>query len=122
MITKECPGCGGWTPRDTIRCTACGYVWHRPELDPNRPNPEEPLQAHIDWYMELAPYRVAFQSETSAQLVRPKVFSFGWALFWFLFFGVGVLVYILYYLGKKDAAVYLVVAADGTVKTTFRPD
>ena len=75
------------------------------------------MQAHIDWHIRQG-YRVASQTATSAQLVKPKVFSFVWAFFWFLGFGVGILVYLLYYLSKRDKAVYLSVAANGVVTRT----
>ncbi len=78
---------------------------------------ESQLQYHIDWYVQQG-YRVISQTETSAQLVKPKEFSFVWALFWFLIFGVGVLVYVFYYAAKKDATLYLTVAPDGTVTRT----
>jgi len=52
-------------------------------------------------------YRVVSRTDTTAQLVQPKKFSFWWALFWFLFFGVGVFVYIFYYMSKRDTVVYL---------------
>lgn len=49
-------------------------------------------------------------------MVKPKEFAFGWATFWFLMFGVGILVYIFYYMGKKDEMAYLVVGDAGKVK------
>jgi len=52
-------------------------------------------------------YRVVSRTDTAAQLVRPKKFSFWWALFWFLFFGAGILVYVFYYMSKRDTVVYL---------------
>lgn len=72
------------------------------------------LQERINHYVAKG-YRVVSQTETSAQLVRPKTFSFVWAFLWFLLFGVGLLVYILYYATKKDRALYLYVE-DGKVK------
>ena len=59
---------------------------------------------------------VQSQTETSAQLIKPKVFSFVWAFIWFLLLGVGVLVYIFYYMSKNDETVYLYVE-DGQVKS-----
>ena len=86
-----------------------GIVWallrstggsrNRQEQLTARPKPDEPLQAHIAWYVRGG-YRVVSQTDTTAQLVKPKEFSFGWAVFWFLFFGVGVLVYLFYLRGK----------------------
>jgi len=63
-------------------------------------------------------YRVVSETETSAQLLKPKVFSFVWALFWFLFLGVGVLVYIFYYMAKKDKTVYLRLSDEGKLEVT----
>ncbi len=68
----------------------------------------EALQAQINEYARKG-YIVQSQTETSAQLVKPKVFSFVWALLWFLLLGVGVLVYIFYYMSKNDQTVYLYV-------------
>lgn len=63
-----------------------------------------------------AGYRVQDRSTTSAQLLRPKDFSAGWAILWFLLCGVGVLVYVFYYMGKSDSVVYLAVDEDGEVE------
>ncbi len=51
-----------------------------------------------------------------AQLVKPKKFSFLWAILWFLLFGVGLVVYLLYYAGKKDQTVYLEINERGRIK------
>lgn len=73
---------------------------------PPETSPAVPLQQRIDWYVRNG-YRVLSQTETAAQLVKPKTFSFPWAAAWFLLCGVGVLVYIFYYASKKDETVYL---------------
>jgi len=54
-------------------------------------------------------YRVVSQTDSSAQLVKPKEFSFIWAFLWFLLLGIGVVVYLFYYASKKDKSVYLTV-------------
>ena len=66
------------------------------------------LQTQINEYARQG-YIVQSQTETSAQLVKPKSFSFLWAFLWFLLLGIGLLIYIIYYLSKKDQAVYLYV-------------
>jgi uncharacterized membrane-anchored protein len=48
--------------------------------------------------------------------VRPKKFSFLWALLCFLLFGIGILVYVAYYLAKSDQTVYLEVDDEGKVR------
>ncbi len=75
------------------------------------------LQAEIDRLVREG-YRVVSQTETSAQLLKPKVFSFVWAFVWFLLLGFGVLIYIFYYMAKKDKTVYLSVGADGSLQVT----
>lgn len=63
-------------------------------------------------------FRVVSRTDTTAQLVQPKKFSFLWALLWFLAFGVGLIVYLLYYAGKKEQTVYLEIDEKGHVKRT----
>ena len=47
-------------------------------------------------------YTVGSRTENQLQMVKKKTFSFLWAFLWFLLWGVGLIVYILYYLSKKD--------------------
>lgn len=54
-------------------------------------------------------YRVVSRTPTTAQLVRPKVFSRLWAILWTCVFLVGFLVYLTWYLAKRDQQVYLTV-------------
>ena len=61
-------------------------------------------------------YRVESRTPTAAQLVRPKKFSLLWALLWFLLFGIGILIYVAYYLAKSDQKVYLEVDDAGKVR------
>ncbi len=72
------------------------------------------LDGEIARYVE-AGYRITERTPTSAQLVRPKTFSFVWAFLWFLALGVGVLVYVFYYLSKRDESVYLTTDERGEV-------
>ena len=76
-----------------------------------------PALAHAVQGYVKAGYRVTNQTAITAQLVRPKRFSCLWATLWFLLFGVGLLIYIFYYMSKKDEIIYLQVV-DGKVKTT----
>ncbi len=83
-----------------------------------RPKADAPLQEYINWYVSQG-YEVVSQTETSAQLVRPKQLSFVWALLWTLVALVGFLVYIFYHLAiKKEKTVYLTIGADGKVKAS----
>lgn len=60
-------------------------------------------------------FRIVSKSETSAQLMRPKQFSWLAAILSFLLLGIGFLIYLAYYLGKKDESIFLEVAPDGTI-------
>lgn len=61
---------------------------------------------------------IVWRSEADAQLRRPKQPSFVLALASLLFFGVGFLVYLLYYWTRKDQLLYLRVV-DGCVVATY---
>jgi hypothetical protein len=61
-------------------------------------------------------YRVLSQTDQSAQLVKPKQFSFLWCVLGcVLFLPLGVL-YVIYYLAKQDTTVYLWME-DGVLKS-----
>jgi len=50
-------------------------------------------------------YIVTLRTNTQLQLIRKKKFSLLWAVLWFLLWGVGLIVYIFYYISKKDEQV-----------------
>lgn len=75
------------------------------------------LDAAIRQYI-TAGFRVASQTPTSAQLVRPKQFSCAIATLSLLVFGVGVLVYLFYYAALRDDVFYLSVDEHGMVHAT----
>lgn len=65
------------------------------------------LEDRIQYYVRRG-YRVVNRTETTAQLLRPKTFSFVWASFWFIFgLGFGIFFYLFYYLAKQDSTLYL---------------
>lgn len=58
-------------------------------------------------------YRLVTQTDTTAQMVKPKTFSFGFFLLWTLLTGVGLILYPAYYLAKRDEQRYLSVDEAG---------
>jgi len=76
--------------------------------------PERRLEAEVQSYVSRG-FRVVSQTPTTAQLVKPKKFSFVWAFLWFLVAVVGLIVYLLYYASKRDEQVFLSVSADGRI-------
>lgn len=85
-------------------------------VESSRPPTNAPLQDHIDWYQSRG-LHLDSQTETTAKLSEPKQFAWGWAFFWFIFFGVGVFVYLIYYMLKSGKAVHLTVV-DGLVEAS----
>lgn len=65
-----------------------------------------------------AGFRVVSQTSTSAHLIRPKTFSLVWSLLWFLVFGIGLVVYVLYYVAKHDAVVTIQIDPAGRLSVT----
>ena len=65
-------------------------------------------------------FRVQSRTDTTAQLVKPKKFSLGWAVIWLLCAVFPFVVYLLWYAAKKDEQVYLQVDERGKVKRTKR--
>lgn len=59
-------------------------------------------------------YRVITRTPTTAQLVRPKKFSLLWALIWTITVA-GLIIYIIWYLAKRDSQIYLTVDANGRI-------
>ena len=51
------------------------------------------------------------------QLLRPKRFNLVYALLWFSLFGIGLLIYLGYYAGKRESVVYIEADERGTTKT-----
>ncbi len=66
-------------------------------------------------------FQIVSRTDTTAHLLKPKEFSVLWAIVWFLVLGIGVLIYIFYYMGKTDETVYLEVGRDGTLLYDGRP-
>ena len=75
------------------------------------------LEEEISEYMRDG-FFVRHRTDTTAQLVKSKKFSFVWALLWLLVFGVGIIVYLIYYAAKRDEGRYVEVDEYGAVKAT----
>lgn len=77
----------------------------------------EILQREISKYVKKG-FRVASQTDTTAQLIKPKKFSLLIAIIGLLFFIVGLLVYLVWYASRKDLLVYLSVDPAGKVSVS----
>jgi uncharacterized membrane protein len=74
----------------------------------------EILQAEIRKYVKRG-FRVISQTDTTAQLLKPKKLSLFWAIFWFLMLFIPFVIYLLIYMARKDEQVWLEVDPDGKV-------
>ena len=52
-------------------------------------------------------YRIQSRTDWTAIMVKPKKFSFFFAVLWFLALGIGLVVYLLWYAAKRDEVIYL---------------
>lgn len=80
----------------------------------------EILQIEINRYLQRG-LKVLSQTQTTAQLVKPKKFSCLLATLGLLLFGVGFLIYIFYYASQKDTQLYIQVLDDGTILHNGQP-
>ena len=60
-------------------------------------------------------FHVVSQTDTTAQLVKPKSFSCLLAVLGLLLFVLGLVIYLIYFASRKDKTVYLEVDANGKV-------
>ncbi len=72
------------------------------------------LQYGVNWYLARG-FRVISQTDTTAQLVKPKAFSCLIASLSFLCLGIGALFYIFLFMAMKDQTAYLVVDEAGVL-------
>ena len=76
------------------------------------------LQQRISQYVRRQ-YRVVSQTDYTAQLVKPKRFSFIWAVIWLLLAVFPFLLYVGYHVFlKRESQVYLTVDDQGRVHET----
>lgn len=80
----------------------------------------EILQIEINRYLQRG-FNVLSQTQTTAQLIKPKKFSCLLATLGLLLFGVGFLIYIFYYASQKDTQLYIQVLDDGTILHNGQP-
>lgn len=74
------------------------------------------LQRTIADYVSRG-FQVVNQTDTSAQLLKKKTFSCLYSILWFLLFGIGLIIYLLYYAAKRDELLYISVDERGRVST-----
>jgi len=130
----RCPHCGGELQRAGFTlpptCPHCGRpIRAQPQGTQAADTPQHYsieersaiLDDHIAQLVRYG-YRVTSRTQTTAQLVKPKEFSLLWALVWLLVtlcvFGLGIMIYLFYYLAQKDQTAYLEVDPYGDVNVT----
>lgn len=67
---------------------------------------EQKLDVISDLYIKEG-YEQELRTERELKMIKRKKFSFLWSVLWFLFFGIGLLIYIFYYMSKKDEIIYI---------------
>lgn len=73
------------------------------------------LEREIQQYVRKG-YRVISQTDTSAQLLKPKKFNLILAVLLLILMVLPFIVYLLMYMAAKDTTVYITVDANGTIQ------
>lgn len=90
-----------------------------PLLPATRSAARDILALEIQQYVQQG-WRVVSQTETTAQLVKPKQFGCLAPTLFFFMCGVGLILYLIAYASEKDQTMYLEVLPDGTVRRNGR--
>lgn len=79
---------------------------------------QDPLDSTIERYLKQG-YRLDSKTTDQAVMVKPKKFSFLWAIIWTFFtFGFGIFVYLFWYMSRSDQYVYIHRLTNGKIHTT----
>lgn len=95
--TKKCPQCAEEVQVEAVKCKHCSA-----SLTENRSD----IEKKIDGYLKRG-FVVQFKDERRIQLFKKKKFSLFWAVAWACLALVGIFVYIIYYIAKRDEVVTL---------------
>lgn len=82
-------------------------------IDDSKLSNKKRLDVVTELYMKEG-FIVNLRTDNQLQLIRKKQFSFLWALFWFLIFGIGILIYIFYFISKKDEQINITLPDDSS--------
>ena len=125
---RHCFNCGKeLIPASARYCPYCGMVQEQMPSELELPPAEVSLARRTVALNEAIAhftgqgFRVVTKSQTSAQLMRPKQFSWAAAILSLLLLGIGFLIYLVYYLGQKDETIFLEVTPDGTILKDGHP-
>ena len=123
-----CPHCAEPIRREAVVCRYCGRDLRTP-APAQLAKSQAPgllieqrtafLDQQIRQYANRG-FRVISRSETTAQLIKPKKFSFILAALGLLLGGVGLILYLLYYWSQKDQSVLIQVDPQGRVIDSSR--
>ena len=80
-----------------------------------KPDAAAPIEEHLD-YWQSKKYHVIEQTDSSAQLVKSRVGGIDWRIIEIVVLVIGVVIYLLFFMGKKADLIDLSVV-EGEVQT-----
>lgn len=112
-VTVTCPKCGAVLSPDANFCPACGLP--RSSAANSVVSGQSKLLLRVVGYYSQKGFRVTSQTDTTAQLLRPKQFNGCLAVFLFILAVLPFVIYLIYYLTSSDTVLYITVNPDLSV-------